>query len=191
MKAEKECAGCHYYIAGMDVETMNPRKSTCAACHSGRSGMAMPRLLATPAVQEEIEINVLAKDFEASKFPHRDVIGALVSISNDSRLATYFHRDVQTLCRGCHHQSTAAAEFQTPQCRNCHMVEQNLNRTKLLSAYHGQCLGCHEKMEMTKGRKCLECHKAVTGTPSERMQVKNQGAVEQNTSTILNVWRPK
>ena len=108
---------------------------------------------------------MLAKDFEASKFPHRDVISALVSVSNDSRLATYFHRDVQTLCRGCHHQSTAAAELQTPQCRNCHMVADDkgaLNRTKLLSAYHGQCLGCHEKMEMTKGRKCLECHKAVS-----------------------------
>ena len=194
MKAEKECAGCHYYIAGMDVETMNPKKNTCAACHSGRSGMAMPRLLSTPAVKEEIEINVLAKDFEASKFPHRDVISALVSVSNDSRLATYFHRDVQTLCRGCHHQSTAAAELQTPQCRNCHMVADDkgaLNRTKLVSAYHRQCLGCHEKMEMTKGRKCLECHKAVAGTPAEITQVKNQGAVKQNTAAILNVWRPK
>jgi hypothetical protein len=66
-----------------------------------------------------------------------------------------------------------------------------LNRTKLVSAYHRQCLGCHEKMEMTKGRKCLECHKAVAGKPAEITQVKNQGAVKQNTSTILNVWRPK
>ena len=66
-----------------------------------------------------------------------------------------------------------------------------LNRTKLVSAYHRQCLGCHEKMEMTKGRKCSECHKAGKGVAAEINQVKNQSVVNQNKTTILNVWRPK
>lgn len=193
--SEKECAGCHYYISGMDVETMNPKKNTCAVCHSGRKDQSsMPKPLSTPAVREEIEINVLARDYKAAKFPHRDIIDNLVRISNSSRLATYFHRDIQTLCRGCHHQSNSAAEMRTPQCRNCHMVaddRMNLNRTKLLSAYHRQCLGCHEKMEMTQARKCLECHEASAGGAAEIVQFRNESVVKQNTTTMLNVWRPK
>ena len=197
MKAEKECAGCHYYISSMDVETMNPKRETCASCHSGRKDqLAMPKPLSTAGIslKDEVEIKVLEKGFGPSTFPHRDIINKLVKVSNDSRLATYFHRDVQTLCKGCHHQSHTAAELQTPFCRNCHMVAddmQNLNKTRLLSAYHRQCLGCHEKMELEKGRKCTECHKVKTRGPAEITQIKNQNVVKQNTTTILNVWRPK
>jgi hypothetical protein len=46
-------------------------------------------------------------------------------------------------------------------------------------------------MELNKGRKCTECHKVKTGGPAEITQIKNQNVVKQNTTTILNVWRPK
>ena len=193
IKANKECAGCHYYVSAMNIETMNSKKDTCASCHAGKQ-MSMPKPLPySGSVKEDVQIDVLAKEFGAASFPHRDVLNKLVRISNDSKLATYFHRDIQTLCKGCHHQSSSSAEVQMPQCRNCHMADNDrhhINKTRLISAYHRQCLGCHEKMEMTKGIKCSECHKKNTA-PLEITQLKNQNVVRQNTSTILNAWHPK
>ncbi|MFA5823518.1 MAG: cytochrome c3 family protein [Thermodesulfovibrionales bacterium] len=195
MKAQKECAGCHYYISAMDVGTMNPKKNNCSSCHAGKQ-IAMPKPLSYAGnnIKEEVEIKVLQKEFEPSKFPHRDVLNKLVKVSNDSKLATYFHRDIQTLCNGCHHQSNTSAELQMPRCGNCHMVDydkQNLNKTSLLSAYHRQCQGCHEKMDISKGRKCSECHEANKKGPSAITQIKNRNVVRQNTTSMLNVWHPK
>lgn len=198
--AKKECAGCHHLIQSMDIETMNPKKENCATCHTGkRDVLPMPKPFSTAGlsrdrVKEVVEIKVLEKEFEPSKFTHGDHVNKLVKVSNDSKLATYFHRDIRTLCEGCHHQSHIDAEAQTPYCRNCHMVaydRQNLNKTRLFSAYHRQCLGCHEKMELEKGRKCNDCHKEKLGGPTEITDIKNQNVVKQNTTTILNVWRPK
>jgi hypothetical protein len=162
----------------------------------------MPKPLSTAGlnkdkVKKEVEIKVLEKEFEPSKFPHLDIIDKLVKVSNDSKMATYFHGNLQTLCEGCHHRSIAEAEAQKdtpPNCKNCHMTSydrQNLNKTRLLSAYHRQCLGCHEKMELEKGRKCTECHKEKKVRPTEITQMKNQNVVKQNTETIINVWRPE
>ena len=202
-KEEKKCAGCHHSILAMDIETMNPKKESCAACHSGKKDqIAMPKPLSAAGldqkkVKKEVEITVLEKEFEPSKFPHREIIDKLVKVSNDSKMATYFHGNLQTLCEGCHHRSIAEAEAQKdtpPNCKNCHMTSydrQNLNKTRLLSAYHRQCLGCHEKMELEKGRKCTECHKEKKGRPTEITQMKNQNVVKQNTETIINVWRPE
>ena len=202
-KEEKKCAGCHHFIPAMDVETMNPKKETCTACHSGKKDqIAMPKPLSTAGlnkdkVKKEVEIKVLEKEFEPSKFPHRDIIDKLVKVSNDSKMATYFHRNLQTLCAGCHHRSVSEAEAQKdtpPNCRNCHMTaydRQNLNKIRLLSAYHSQCLGCHEKMNLEKGRKCTECHKAKPGDPKKIITMRNEKVVKQNTSIIINEWRPE
>lgn len=202
-KAEKKCAGCHYYISDMDIETMNPKKETCAVCHNGRKDkVVIPKPFSAAGldqqkVKKEVEIKVLEKEFEPSKFPHRDIIDKLVKVSNDSRLATYFHRDIQTICEGCHHRSDTRAEAQKdtpPYCRNCHMTaydRQNLNKTRLLSAYHRQCLGCHEKMELEKGKKCSECHKEKKEGPAEITSLKNEQVVLKNMRKTLNVWRPK
>jgi hypothetical protein len=40
------------------------------------------------------------------------------------------------------------------------------------------------------GDRCAACHKKKAGAAAIT-QIKNQGAVKQNTSTVLNVWRPK
>ncbi len=205
MKAQKECAGCHYNIADVDVETMNPKKETCARCHSGRrDAEGMPQAFAVPGVVGNISINVLEKEYDSAVFPHADILRALTRISNESRLATYFHRDVQTLCAGCHHYSAGAAEAQRglpPNCRNCHMIdydEKNLNDVRLLSAYHNQCLGCHDRMGIAKGGgatdkegdRCAACHQRKAGGPADITSLKNATVVKQNTARNLNAWRP-
>jgi len=199
-KEAKECAGCHSNIKAMDVETMNPKTDTCGRCHTGQKDKLQASAISLGAVdkiKKDVEIKVLEKEFEPSKFPHQEIIRKLIKISNDSKMAAYFHGNVQTLCEGCHHQSASGAEAKKdtpPNCRNCHMTaydKQNLNKTKLLSAYHRQCLGCHEKMELEKGRKCTECHKVKAGGPAEMTHSKNDRVVKQNKNNILNVWKPE
>jgi hypothetical protein len=201
-KKLKECAGCHAFIAPMDVETMSPKKETCASCHAGKKEkLSTPQPLSTAGldkkkVKEEVEVNVLENEYQPSKFPHLEIIDKLVKISNDSNLARYFHKDLQMFCEGCHHRSLEKAEAQKdapPYCRNCHMVgfdRENINKTRLLSAYHRQCLGCHEQMALEKGRKCTECHEEKEGGPLEITKAKNENVVKQNNEIILNVWRP-
>ena len=202
-KSEKDCFGCHSNIAVMDIESVGPKKEACAICHSGeiKGPLSRPPLsvakLDPEKVKKEVEVNILQKEYEPSKFPHLKIIEKLVKISNDSKLANYFHKDMQTICEGCHHRSRAEAEVKKdtpPNCRNCHAITfnpQDLNKTKLLSAYHRQCLSCHEKMNLEKGSKCADCHKEKAGGPKEITNVKNENVVKQNKEGIINVWRPR
>ena len=192
-KAEKNCAGCHHLVPAMDLETMNPKKETCAVCHTGKKDqLAMPKPLSTAGldqqkVKKEVEIKVLEKEYEPSKFPHREIIDKLVKISNDSKMATHFHRDIQTICAGCHHRSPTAAEANKdtpPYCRNCHGISidmLNPGKTRLLSAYHRQCIGCHDAMKVEKGssvklgsgNRCADCHKERIGISKSITDIKN------------------
>ncbi len=184
-KLGKDCFGCHSNIPAIDVESVGPKRETCAICHSGeiKGPLSRPPLsvakLDPEKVKKEVIVKVLEREFEPSKFPHLKIIEKLVKISNDSKLANYFHKDMQTLCKGCHHRSLAEAEVKKdtpPNCRNCHTLTfdpQNLNKTKLLLAYHRQCLGCHKKMELEKGRKCFDCHKEKKDRPKSITSVKN------------------
>lgn len=184
-KSEKDCFGCHSNIPVIDVESVGPKKESCSICHSGevKGPLSRPPLsvakLDPEKVKKEVTIKVMEKEYEPSKFPHLKIIEKLVKISNDSKLANYFHKDMQTLCEGCHHRSRAEAEAKKdtpPNCRNCHTLTfdpQNLNKTKLLSVYHRQCLGCHEKMSLEKGRKCADCHKVKEKGPESITKIKN------------------
>jgi hypothetical protein len=169
-KAAKECAGCHALLPDMDIQTKGPKKETCNTCHTGKkeplSGIKLSVAgLNTEKVKKEVTINVLEREYEPAKFPHMKIIEQFVKTSNDSKLGSHFHRNLQTLCEGCHHQSRAEAEVEKdspPYCRNCHGIRpdsQNRNRPKLIAAYHGQCMGCHDSMKLEKARKCEECHK--------------------------------
>jgi hypothetical protein len=33
-----------------------------------------------------------------------------------------------------------------------------MNKPRLIAAYHRQCIGCHEKMGITKTEECKDCH---------------------------------
>lgn len=207
-KARKECAGCHNYITSVDLETMNPKKETCAICHTGKDPLPMPSPLSAAGLSQEkikeVTVKVLEKEFEPAKFPHLDIINKLTKVSNDSKLATYFHRNIQTICEGCHHRSPAAAEAQKdtpPYCRNCHMIaydRKNPSAIRLLTAYHNQCMGCHDAMKLEKGSsiqfgegdRCIDCHKKKVKGPAEITAMKNQNVYKQNKKTVLQDWRP-
>lgn len=211
MKTQKECYGCHHYIPIADIDSLGPRKELCAFCHSGdsRGAISRPPLsvagLDSRGVPNKVKINVLSKEYEPSEFPHLDIVKKLVDISNRSKLANYFHRDMQTMCEGCHHRSPAEAEVKRdtpPNCGNCHAItseHRNLDKVALLSAYHRQCIGCHDKMGIEKGNsisfkegdRCAACHKKKVSGPTDIAVIKNDNVVKQNTKNILNVWRPK
>jgi hypothetical protein len=147
-------------------------------CHNGKKeGIAPVKpissgTLISEKVPEKVTIKILEKEYEPSEFPHRKIIQKLLEHSNESKMATSFHRDMQTICEGCHHQSRADAEVQKgkpPYCRSCHSVTfdpRNMNKPRLLAAYHRQCLGCHEKMGL-KQTGCKDCHKEKAVRPKD------------------------
>lgn len=183
-KKDKKCAGCHSIIKPLDLETKGPKKETCARCHTDkREGLPMPPQLSTTGldkekVKKEVEIKILEREYEPSKFPHLKIIEELIKISNENEMGRYFHAKIETICSGCHHQSRVEAEAKKdtpPYCRNCHSIiydKQNKNRPKLIAAYHNQCLGCHEDMKLEKGRKCEECHKMKAERQKYPLEIK-------------------
>jgi len=162
----KECAGCHILLV-----TQEPDKEICLLCHNGRrEAPPAPAPLSVAGldpevVKEDVIIKQLEKQYEPAEMPHMDIIKELVEISNDSKLATYFHGNIQTMCEACHHRSYAAAEAEKdspPLCGNCHSVSSDpldLNKPRLLAAYHRQCIDCHQAMKLEKPKKCVDCHK--------------------------------
>jgi len=176
-KSEQNCAGCHHHLPDMDLQAKGPKKEICKVCHSGKKGDVLPKnplaiTMNAQEIPEKVTIRILEKEYEPSTFPHRKIIGKMIEISNDSKMAASFHRDIQTICRGCHHQSNTEAEAVTnkpPHCRNCHSLtfdQKNMNRPRLLAVYHRQCMGCHEKMKI-KALGCTDCHKEKNRRPKD------------------------
>ncbi len=180
-KKEKDCAGCHHAILPMSLETNGPKKDSCSRCHTGKKeGLPSPKKLSIAElereldkekVKKEVEVKVLENEFKPAKLPHFKMLEKLVKISNDSKMGTYFHAKMQTICEGCHHQSRAEAEAKKntpPLCRNCHSKSfdpLHLNKPRLLAAYHRQCINCHEKMKLEKPKQCKECHEEKAVRP--------------------------
>jgi hypothetical protein len=161
-----DCAGCHAQL--------QPSASarSCTVCHAGPAAgpeladLAPPvfepvELDALPAVSElypeTVEIDVLVDSYEASKLPHAKIVTRLDAIVRESRLATRFHGDRDTLCAGCHHHSPVGSR--PPPCRSCHGVEHaaTVDRPDLKTAYHRQCVGCHIEMAIDE-QGCTDCH---------------------------------
>ena len=180
-KSDKECAGCHGFIKPIDLATDDPKKESCALCHSGKKeGVPEPQKLSvsgldTEKVKKEVEIDILENEYERAKFPHMKIIERFVKTSNDSEIGAYFHAKLQTLCDGCHHQSRSEAEAkkdEPPYCRNCHSITFDPlkpNRPKLIAAYHNQCMGCHKSMDLEKPKACKECHEEKDMRPAYKM----------------------
>jgi hypothetical protein len=176
-KSEQNCSGCHHHLLDMDLKVKGSKKESCAVCHSGKkegSGSKKPfptNEMNAQKVPEKVTIRILEKQYEPSVFPHLKIIRKLSEVSNDSKMAVSFHRNMQTICNGCHHQSNTQAEAvknKPPYCRNCHSLtfdQKNINRPRLLAAYHRQCMGCHEKMKI-KATGCTDCHKEKTVMPN-------------------------
>ena len=113
-------------------------------------------------VPEKVVIDVLTDQYEGAQFPHRQVFRSIESRIGDNGMAAYFHDKQTTLCMGCHHHSPAT--LQPPKCAACHGdLSKGLQdgRPGLIGAYHGQCIKCHQEMEIKEpaATDCGKCHK--------------------------------
>lgn len=169
-KSEASCAGCHHLMKSGLTE------ASCNVCHSGpmeKTGavqtLSAPVELLPDKLDEEMMISVLEKDYKSSKFPHLSIIRKLTDVSNLNRLARYFHTQQMTICMGCHHLSPMEQKKPLPSCNACHSnrMEPRKGVPTLFGAYHRQCIGCHEQMDLKiKPRDCSKCHeKKVTAEP--------------------------
>jgi len=161
----KDCSGCHR----PSVIAKEPSDQMCSRCHNGLSKVVMPVTLTTSSlnpdiVKNEFSIKELENQFKPVKYPHEKILIKLAEISNSSKLATYFHGSIQTLCEGCHHHGYTDAQIkkdEPPSCTNCHskyFEPLELNRPRLLAAYHEMCIQCHKQMELKKPQACTDCH---------------------------------
>jgi hypothetical protein len=164
VKRERECAGCH---SRMDDGMV---ASDCTTCHSGdvksleaELRLPAPKTLLPDDVKDEIEIGVMEKLYKPSKMPHLAISRKLTELSNQSPLASYFHRSETTICAGCHHRAPLERKVKVPQCRTCHENRQQAEGAipVLLGAFHQQCLTCHKQMVETEKKlpqDCKGCH---------------------------------
>lgn len=182
-KAASDCAGCHAQmpekgLAGTD-------EKTCKTCHSVDSlalglQMMLPEdltMLLQKTVQdrtdgygfvpdekipEKLIIGNIADQYQPSEFPHGRIVKAIQKRVEKSGLAKTFHKNSMTLCAGCHHNSPATEKPQ--QCGACHGrtdAVRDDGRPGIKGAYHGQCIGCHQEMNIdaVQATDCNACHK--------------------------------
>ncbi|MCF6247195.1 MAG: hypothetical protein L3J69_07515 [Desulfobacula sp.] len=169
----KECAGCHF---NAPIEAKNP--ASCKTCHSLTSGLLETMTSENAAKQalhdldtryqavfvdkipEEVIIGILSKDYKPSVFPHRKVVQTIIKKVESNEMAKSFHGDQAQLCVGCHHNSPKTLE--PPKCASCHSKTgpDADDRPGLKGAYHGQCITCHQKMEVETvlATDCVKCH---------------------------------
>ena len=169
------CAGCH---AMMPVQDKKDDQS-CKTCHalspetvSGSDAEAMVQKtimertenytkVPRDKIPETVEIGILSNEYMPSIFPHRKVVEAIFERVEDSAMANVFHTDQAGLCMGCHHNSPKTLD--PPSCASCHSVTGSGAEDGipgLQAAYHGQCIGCHQAMEIESlpATDCIKCH---------------------------------
>jgi hypothetical protein len=183
-QSSSNCAGCHVLIGKQPIP-----ESTCNTCHAvdktelkpsqlnqdAMRAMAQKAIDARPSafpmvpqdkIPEKVTIKVMADKYQGAVLPHRKIVNTLASQIKDNHMATLFHGQGTTLCMGCHHNSPAS--IQPPRCAACHgeayRAKQNDGRPGLLGAYHGQCISCHQAMQIDKpaATDCIACHKEKT-----------------------------
>jgi len=116
-------------------------------------------------IPENVTIKGMVDKYEPAQFPHRRIIKKLASMMEEDGMANFFHgKEETTLCTGCHHNSPASEG--PPKCASCHggtfaFKADGEDRPGLKGAYHGQCITCHQKMEIEKptATDCISCHK--------------------------------
>ncbi len=182
--SSRSCIGCHQRRIQNDGNCMSchhameagPTKSSCRICHNGpaperAAAMAVETALRiTPLVipetsddfPEEVVIDVLAQTYEPSKLPHREIVEAMDKVVRPSRLAVRFHGGQPVPCSGCHHESPEGTR--PPPCRACHTdaARPPADMPALDSAYHRQCIGCHQQMGIDETG-CTDCHEEAQG----------------------------
>lgn len=165
----KECSGCH----ARQGRQLSER--SCTICHSGpqpkpgaTSMPAVPagdvQLASLPPSSDDFPERVVIKDlvdrYGPSELPHRKIVAHLDAHTRGSKLASRFHQKTETLCTGCHHRNPAGTR--PPACKACHgkTAHKTQDQPGLKTAYHRQCIGCHQRMGIKQG--CTDCHKKTS-----------------------------
>lgn len=179
------CAGCH------DPMPRAQSQQSCASCHVTPVGVTeaqatdgsllrldkelLDRMAAATLrersrdravinmrdVPEKVVIGVIANEYKPAELPHRKIVQKLTEGMLDNKLAQSFHREVTTMCQGCHHNSPPS--LTPPKCASCHAAGEAPGpdgRPPLKVAYHNQCMGCHSAMKIEKpaNTDCAGCH---------------------------------
>jgi class III cytochrome C family protein/cytochrome c7-like protein len=166
----KDCAGCHSLASAYKTDS-----ESCNSCHTmnpvklnNSDSTQMVRMalknqyepVAQNSIPEMVVIKSLSSDYMESNFPHRKVVNAIAGRVEKSEMAKLFHEDQAGLCMGCHHNSPKTLE--PPKCASCHSKKGPSvdGRPGLKGAYHGQCISCHQKMEVeiVLATDCVKCH---------------------------------
>ncbi|UCD84310.1 MAG: cytochrome c3 family protein [Deltaproteobacteria bacterium] len=93
----------------------------------------------------------------------KDVIVLKSAKAGDVTLSHKKHTEEYKIkCTDCHHKTK---EEETPKaCSSCHDPKEKKDEAMILKdAFHGQCKGCHTKVNKEQGKKapdkkCKECH---------------------------------
>lgn len=178
-KTAATCAGCHGQLP-----KKNFTDADCRLCHDVDLTPGAPALqkedaavrlaaghvaarakwrkaVAKADIPQTVRITAMADQYQGAVLPHGKIVQALADNLGDSALARHFHGESTTLCQGCHHHSPPS--LKPPRCASCHgapFAGDAENRPGLMGAYHGQCMGCHEKMGIAKpaANDCTACH---------------------------------
>lgn len=168
-----DCAGCHF-----QAPIKKDNSESCKTCHNlqqtqlkSMDPVAVAKMALTDLsesykpvkedkIPEKIVIDVLANEYKPSQFPHRKMVQAIFLRVEKSNMAKVFHNDQAGLCMGCHHNSPKTLD--PPKCASCHSKKgpDSDGRPGLKGAYHGQCITCHQKMEVKSiaATDCAKCH---------------------------------
>jgi len=166
----RECSGCHVSLPEP------PSESLCMYCHSGPQFAEKPQTMPVPALPEvnsealpdagvdfpeKVIIDVIAKEYGPSDLPHGKIVRGLYKTISESRAARRFHGSTELMCTGCHH-NTPQGTRPAP-CRSCHAGQGDPEKDMpgLKHAYHRQCIGCHQAMQI-KAQGCEDCHKKAS-----------------------------
>lgn len=184
---QRQCAGCHSLVKPSRDDRW------CAVCHTVTKDMTADQLrqaamgtlpdeereaLAVKTVLEKryatplrpeflptrLRLDSLSHKYGPNYFGHRRHVASLMSRIEGDNLAAAFHTDPATLCTACHHNSPASAT--PPPCANCHGTRPDPTdpgKPDLKAAYHLQCMGCHDAMQVARPIKtnCVSCHKPI------------------------------
>lgn len=184
-KERRECAGCH------EIVTPKRDDKWCGVCHVVTSKMTPEQYqlgvagklsaedrvalaeatiaerkpmdyLAPEACPYKVEIGSLSDKFEPNLFNHRRHVSSLMKRIEGDNLAKAFHSEPEILCATCHHRSPLSAT--PPKCGSCHSAKIDPRvpeRPTLKAAYHLQCMGCHDGMDVARplDTSCASCHK--------------------------------
>ncbi len=159
--ADQACAKCHASgIPAVTLASMEPadQKKMARSALSGLAAMFKP--VVDEKIPDKVIIDAIAKEYAPSQFPHRKIVKSIMERIEGSEMARVFHGDGRTLCMGCHHNSPLSDE--PPRCASCHgqSTFTRDGRPGLKGAYHGQCITCHQKMNIkaVAATDCTKCH---------------------------------